>query len=235
VNPHIHGEPFERYCNGCFDLLAQAAAEADSLRARVDKLQAFKDYVHQRLDAAGVPADPEADKNAEHGCRIEGRLNFVEATANSLRAQLEGTEKRWAENYAGLLIAATSSGAEAALTTAQGEVAVLREALERFQVEAEIAACLLRSIGDAFGATVVSVTGPQGDSILRIPRSLANFDFAMDASSVALASTRATADAHDERVRREALEEVRAYFKQYPNAHPEIALDALAHPTKEPT
>jgi hypothetical protein len=50
---------------------AQAAAEADSLRARLDKLQAFKDYVHQRLDAAGVPADPEADKNAEHGCRIE--------------------------------------------------------------------------------------------------------------------------------------------------------------------
>ena len=41
------------------------------------KLSAFKTYVHERLDAAGVPADPEPEANAIHGCRIEGRLNFV--------------------------------------------------------------------------------------------------------------------------------------------------------------
>lgn len=42
-----------------------------------EKGEAFKRYVHQRLDAAGVPADPEPDANAKHGCRIEGRLNYV--------------------------------------------------------------------------------------------------------------------------------------------------------------
>lgn len=45
-------------------------------------LQSFKNYVHKRLDAAGVPADPEPEKNAEHGCRIEGRLNWVLARIN---------------------------------------------------------------------------------------------------------------------------------------------------------
>lgn len=40
-------------------------------------LRAFKTYVHQRLDAIGVPADPEPEVNAKHGCRIEGRLNWL--------------------------------------------------------------------------------------------------------------------------------------------------------------
>jgi hypothetical protein len=42
------------------------------------KLRKFKDYVHKRFDQMGVPADPEPEKNAEHGCRIEGRINFLE-------------------------------------------------------------------------------------------------------------------------------------------------------------
>jgi hypothetical protein len=40
------------------------------------KLQQFKQYVHDRLDAAGVPADPESPHKAE-GCRIGGRLDIV--------------------------------------------------------------------------------------------------------------------------------------------------------------
>lgn len=50
------------------------------------KLRAFKEYVHKRLDDAGVPADPEPAKNAEHGCRIEGRLNYIldERSQNTL-------------------------------------------------------------------------------------------------------------------------------------------------------
>lgn len=47
------------------------------------KLRAFKKYVHDRLDAAGVPADPQPEENAKHGCRIEGRLNYVLAYARS--------------------------------------------------------------------------------------------------------------------------------------------------------
>ena len=40
------------------------------------KLQAFKDYVHKRLDDAGVPIDPDSPHKAA-GCRIGGRLDFV--------------------------------------------------------------------------------------------------------------------------------------------------------------
>lgn len=45
---------------------------------RIEKLQAFKDYVHERLDKMGVPANPEPEQNEKTGCRIEGRLNYVE-------------------------------------------------------------------------------------------------------------------------------------------------------------
>lgn len=57
------------------------------------KMLAFKAYVHQRLDQAGVPADPEPAENAKHGCRIEGRLNFVLAEPQRLRDAVEGFEK----------------------------------------------------------------------------------------------------------------------------------------------
>lgn len=42
----------------------------------VEKLKKFKEYVHGRLDAAGVPTDPESPHKAE-GCRIGGRLDIV--------------------------------------------------------------------------------------------------------------------------------------------------------------
>lgn len=41
-----------------------------------DKLAEFKAYVHQRLDAAGVPVDPPSE-HREKGCRIGGRLDAV--------------------------------------------------------------------------------------------------------------------------------------------------------------
>lgn len=43
----------------------------------VDRLLRFKAYVHERLDQMNVPADPEPAENAKHGCRIEGRLNWI--------------------------------------------------------------------------------------------------------------------------------------------------------------
>lgn len=55
-----------------------AAAFAADLAIEIAKLKKFKDYVHNRLDAIGVPSDPEPEKNKATGCRIEGRLNFVE-------------------------------------------------------------------------------------------------------------------------------------------------------------
>jgi hypothetical protein len=45
--------------------------------AALAKLQAFKDFVHARLDTAGVPVDPPRE-NAD--CRIGGRLDCVLST-----------------------------------------------------------------------------------------------------------------------------------------------------------
>ena len=59
------------------DLEYWAQKGADLTKER-DKLQKFKEYVHNRLDRIGIPADPDPEKNAAHGCRIEGRLNVVE-------------------------------------------------------------------------------------------------------------------------------------------------------------
>jgi hypothetical protein len=64
--------------------------------AAAEKAERFKAYVHGRLDAAGVPIDPDPEANAKHGCRIEGRLNWVlgraavaQARAHQLRAALD--------------------------------------------------------------------------------------------------------------------------------------------------
>ena len=57
-------------------------------RAHIAKLQAFKDYVHKRLDDAGITAYP----NGEHsnaGCRIGDRLDIVFAQLEHFKAQLK--------------------------------------------------------------------------------------------------------------------------------------------------
>ncbi|VTT98914.1 Uncharacterized protein OS=Cyclobacterium marinum (strain ATCC 25205 / DSM 745) GN=Cycma_0223 PE=4 SV=1 [Gemmataceae bacterium] len=51
------------------DELARVTAERD-------KLAEFKAYVHARMDAAGVPVDPDGPHKAE-GCRVGGRLDLV--------------------------------------------------------------------------------------------------------------------------------------------------------------
>lgn len=42
----------------------------------IEKLQAFKDYVHKRLDDAGVEKEPDGE-HSKHGCRIGDRLDIV--------------------------------------------------------------------------------------------------------------------------------------------------------------
>ena len=58
------------------DRLAALREEVERVTAERDKLKQFKEYVHARLDAAGVPTDPESPHRAE-GCRIGGRLDIV--------------------------------------------------------------------------------------------------------------------------------------------------------------
>ena len=56
----------------------------------IERLEAFKTYVHKRLDKMDVPHDPEPKSNAEHGCRIEGRLNYIENANKTLRSYVLG-------------------------------------------------------------------------------------------------------------------------------------------------
>ena len=58
------------------ELADQLRARIATLAQRVDALQRFKDYVHKRLDDAGVPVDPDSPRKAE-GCRIGGRLDWL--------------------------------------------------------------------------------------------------------------------------------------------------------------
>jgi hypothetical protein len=62
-------------------------------------LQAFKNFVHRRLDEMGVPANPEPPKHALEGCRIGDRLDFIQTSerghieaSTALRSRLERVE-----------------------------------------------------------------------------------------------------------------------------------------------
>jgi len=48
----------------------------NELQEKVNKLQAFKDYVHQRLDEAGIEKEPSGE-HSKAGCRIGDRLDLV--------------------------------------------------------------------------------------------------------------------------------------------------------------
>lgn len=58
------------------EYLASLQKELADLRAERDKLKEFKEYVHKRLDDAGIPVDPESPHKAS-GCRIGGRLDVT--------------------------------------------------------------------------------------------------------------------------------------------------------------
>lgn len=64
-----------------------SCAELAAVTAERDKLKEFKAYVHARLDAAGVPVDPDSPHKAE-GCRIGGRLDVLLGERERLRGWL---------------------------------------------------------------------------------------------------------------------------------------------------
>ena len=79
-----HGVPGDRVIRAGDLVNVDVSAELDRLRAERDKLQKFKDYVQARLDAMGVPADPDSPHKAE-GCRVGGRLDWVAERVNQQR------------------------------------------------------------------------------------------------------------------------------------------------------
>lgn len=50
--------------------------KSERLEAEVTALQAFKDYVHERLDQAGIPTHPDGE-HSKAGCRIGDRLDIA--------------------------------------------------------------------------------------------------------------------------------------------------------------
>ena len=60
------------------------------LKSALDKAQQFKAYVHDRLDKAGIPRDPDPEHTQAEGCRIGGRLDYVFSALD--RAQRERDE-----------------------------------------------------------------------------------------------------------------------------------------------
>lgn len=58
------------------------------------KGQEFKDYVHKRLDDAGIPVDPDSPHKAE-GCRIGGRLDVLIGQRDELLAACRRARECW--------------------------------------------------------------------------------------------------------------------------------------------
>lgn len=63
-------------------------SEIVDLKRENEKLKAFKDYVHARLDEAGIEKSPNGE-HSKHGCRIGDRLDIVFAENKRLREVLE--------------------------------------------------------------------------------------------------------------------------------------------------
>ena len=59
---------------------------------RIAALEAFKSYVHERLDGMGIPVDPPGE-HSDAGCRVGQRLDVVEDRIAALEAAL-GEAKR---------------------------------------------------------------------------------------------------------------------------------------------
>ena len=51
--------------------------------------QAFKDYVHMRLDITGVPHNIPESEHDMAGCRIGGRLDWVDAKLKKQQAIID--------------------------------------------------------------------------------------------------------------------------------------------------
>jgi hypothetical protein len=54
------------------------------LQDKADALQAFKDFVHRRLDEAGIPTHPDGE-HSKAGCRIGDRLDIALTTPGAMQ------------------------------------------------------------------------------------------------------------------------------------------------------
>lgn len=78
--------------------LEQLRARVQSAGVHVNKLQAFKDWVHAYLDAQGVPVEFPDRPHTREGCRVGDRLDYLVGTLDAEQvAKLALAEARLAE------------------------------------------------------------------------------------------------------------------------------------------
>lgn len=70
------------------DRLTASTQQLTHERERAERAEAFKTWVHNYLDGKGVPADPDPEGNAKHGCRISGRMNWAFAKLAAAEAEI---------------------------------------------------------------------------------------------------------------------------------------------------
>jgi hypothetical protein len=73
ITPELRG----KILKSILRLSREAEARYSSLLDAAAALRKFKSFVHTYLDSIGVPADPFPEENAKHGCRISGRLQWL--------------------------------------------------------------------------------------------------------------------------------------------------------------
>jgi len=74
-----------------------------------EKLEAFKNYVHQRLDAMGIEKEPNG-KHSANGCRIGDRLDLLEERTKKAGAGVEAEYRRKRLEIITALLTAPNSG-----------------------------------------------------------------------------------------------------------------------------
>lgn len=80
VVPAFDGNPMKTTA----EAICKAGPIIRELMLECEKLEAFKKFVHDRLDSIGIPTDPES-VHRDAGCRIGGRLDIVENLISQLR------------------------------------------------------------------------------------------------------------------------------------------------------
>lgn len=70
---------------------------AKALAVKCDKLQAFKDWVHNYLDAQDVPKEFPDGTHTKCGCRIGDRMDWLVAQLREAQARCEGLSERVAK------------------------------------------------------------------------------------------------------------------------------------------
>jgi len=85
----------------CLTANPKNAAANAALIASAPQLLAFKEYVHKRLDDAGIEKNPDGE-HSKHGCRIGDRLDIVLtdlATEKTLRQTMANDAEFWIEKH----------------------------------------------------------------------------------------------------------------------------------------